>query len=71
MKMPDNYDEAREWAIARIGQRVYRCNNWCFCEVCKEIEDKGLIISDREHAIYITDCAFEMGFRYADSKEEL
>ncbi|HMZ49724.1 MAG TPA: hypothetical protein PLP28_12160 [Flavobacteriales bacterium] len=70
-KMPNDYEQAREWAMARIGQRVFRCANGCSCDVCKGIEDKGLVIMDTMHATYITDCAFEMGFRYADSKEEL
>ena len=70
-KMPDTYDEAERWARERIGKRVFRHANGCSCSVCKGIEDKGVVIFDSMHATYITDCAFEMGFRYADSKDEL
>lgn len=70
MKMPDNYDEAREWAMARIGQRVFRCANGCSCGVCKGIEDKGLVIMDRMHAAYITLGAIaEKPTRKADARK--
>jgi hypothetical protein len=70
-KMPDDYEEAQKWAAARVGQVVFRHAQTCKCEVCKNVEDKGLFIFDKTHAMYITDCAMEMGYRYADTKEEL
>lgn len=71
MKMPDTYKEAHQWATDRIGKTVYRKEDTCSCGVCQDIAEKGLVIQDQLHATYITDCAMEMNYRYADSKEEL
>lgn len=30
----------------------------------------GLTIADEDQAMYMTDCAMEMGYRYADTPEE-
>ena len=70
-KMPDTYDEAWQWSMDRVGKVVYRCPLTCKCKHCNDVVDNGLTITDVTHAEYITDCAMEIGFRYADSKEEL
>ena len=70
-RMPDNYDEAEAWARDRIGKRVYRHALSCKCDVCARVVDDGLVITDKYHAGYITDYAMELGYRYADSPEEL
>lgn len=70
-RMPDDYDMAEKWAIDRIGKRVFRGPNSCGCDTCKGVSRNGLVIMDRWHATFITDHAMEMGYRYADSIEDL
>lgn len=64
--MPDTYNEAEAWAKARIGKRVYRPDLGCTCSICRKIVAEGLLITDELQAIYATDCAMEMGYRYQD-----
>ena len=70
-RMPDNYNDAEAWAKERVGKRVYRPATTCKCEVCARVAGNGIVIASRYHASYITDYAMEMGYRYADSPEEL
>ena len=70
-RMPDTYKGALKWAKARAGKRVYRKFLTCECGVCKDVEANGIVIQDGYHASYITDHAMEIGYRYADSLEEL
>jgi|GEM_PF-7096191 len=64
--MPDTYNEAEAWAKARIGERVYRPDMGSTCSICRKIVAEGLLINDELQAIYATDCAMEMGYRYQD-----
>ena len=57
---------SKQWFIDRIGQRVYRTDASCSCEVCKKIGEVGLIISDDLHAQYLYDCQNELNLYYFD-----
>jgi hypothetical protein len=46
----------KQWFIDRIGKRIYRKNNICNCAVCLNVHEVGLIITDKDHAIYLYDC---------------
>ncbi len=46
----------KQWFIDRIGKRIYRKNNICNCPVCIKVHKEGLIITDKDHAIYLYDC---------------
>lgn len=45
--------DREQWFINRIGKRVFRETNGCPCEVCKNVTDKGLVIADKMHALYL------------------
>jgi hypothetical protein len=45
-----------QWFIDRIGKRIYRKNNICNCPTCLQVHEVGLIITDKDHAIYLYDC---------------
>ncbi len=47
---------SKQWFIDRIGKRIYRKNNICNCAVCLNVHEVGLIITDKDHAIYLYDC---------------
>lgn len=42
----------KQWFLDRIGKRVFRDANNC-CAKCKEITENGLIIQDKDHALYL------------------
>lgn len=69
-KMPDTWQEANAWAMERIGKRVYRPSFGCKCAFCTTVVNHGITIADEMQAMYMTDCAMEMGYRYYDTKEE-
>ena len=56
-----------QWFKDRIGQRVYRENNKCKCNVCVEVFERGLIIKDEIHAYYLLDCQNELELIYTDN----
>ncbi len=58
------YEDLEKWFLSKIGKRIFRDNNGCFCIVCKRIENKGFIIHDKQHAWYLTDIV-------ASAREEL
>ena len=57
-----------KWYKDRIGKRVYRTASQCQCEVCKKVEDVGLIIADELHANYLFDCQNDLDLYYFDEK---
>lgn len=68
--------ERLQWFLSKVGQRLYRNDDGCDCEVCKHILEHGLIIIDQQHASYCYDieCDFTAEgtpLRYFDSKEEV
>lgn len=46
--------EREQWFISMIGKTVWR-NNSCSCEVCQHVHKEGLLIQDRDQAIYCYD----------------
>lgn len=66
-------DQSQEWFIERIGKRIFRDDNQCPCHHCKEITITGLVIHDRQHAIYLADIAADTAaegtiLNYRDTK---
>lgn len=58
----------KQWFIDRIGERIYRHNNICKCEVCMDVFKNGLIIHSKDMAQYLYDCQNQMGLIYSDKK---
>lgn len=75
-ELEKQYQERKAWFLDRVGKLVFRNSNSCPCEICKCVEEDGLIIADRDHAIYLLDvegCSSEDPKRrvmYFDTKEE-
>jgi hypothetical protein len=64
-----------QWFIDRIGKTVYRNKTSCDCSICTKNYKNGLIIKDKDHAIYLYDCECEYNIegnplKYFDTKEE-
>jgi len=55
----------KQWFIDRIGKRIYRKNNVCNCRICVNVHEEGLIITDKQHAIFLYDCQ-ELDLFYYD-----
>lgn len=55
MTLQEKYDQRKQWFLDRVGKRVFRDKSFCDCEVCKRVEDEGLIIHDESHALYLLD----------------
>jgi hypothetical protein len=67
--------EREKWLIERIGKVVYRPDTKCTCEICKNVYLNGLIVADRDHAIYLSEMEFESTMdgtpmQYFDSRQE-
>jgi len=56
------------WFIKRINKRIFRLTKRNCCSCCKEIEENGLIIVDKNHADYLYCCQNEMDLEYSDKK---
>lgn len=59
-----------EWFNARIGKTVYRTDNGCECQTCKDVLLNGLKIADKMHADYLEMCENDLEIRYFDTIEE-
>lgn len=62
-----------QWFINRIGKRIYRNDNKCPCRHCKKTLKNGLIVGNKQHAIYLYDCqneymAEKIKLNYRDKK---
>lgn len=53
-----------QWFIDRIGEKIYRENNICECDLCIDVFKNGLIIISESHAKYLYDCQHELGLIY-------
>ena len=62
--------KSKDWFLERVGNRVYRDDNGCDCNVCKSVMIHGLIIHDEHHASYLYDVQNELNVNYYDSKKE-
>lgn len=65
-----------KWFIDRIGKRVYRNDDKCSCESCKNVYTHGLIIQDELHASYLDSIeacynAEGIPLRYFDTLDEV
>ena len=58
-----------KWFINRIGKRIYRDDNNCPCDYCKDIHLNGLIIKNELHATYLFDIQKEIGYSYYDNNK--
>jgi hypothetical protein len=58
-----------QWFLDRIGQRIYRENNFCNCEICLETWKNGLIVLDDFHARYLFDCQSEVNLVYIEKNK--
>lgn len=56
-----------KWFKDRIGKRIYRNDNECPCDYCKDICVNGLIIKNELHAQYLFDIQNEIGYIYYDN----
>ncbi len=39
--------------ISQIGKRIYRNDNGCPCNTCRQNKYEGLIVMDKQHAQYL------------------
>jgi hypothetical protein len=68
--------EREKWLIERIGKVVYRPDTKCPCEVCKHVYENGLIVADRNHALYLYDMEVmytieaKIPMQYFDTRQE-
>jgi len=72
----DALSNRRRWFLDRIGKRVFRTSLDCDCNVCQIIYKQGLIIEDRDQAIFMYDTECDVNadgdiMRYFDTKEEV
>ena len=58
-----------KWFKDRIGKRIYRYENDCPCDYCKNIHLNGLIIKNILHAQYLFDIQTEIGYSYYDNNK--
>ena len=75
MIQPRPYSEREQWFIDRIGKRVFRNKTSCKCEICGNVYEQGLTISDKNHAMYLSEMEFEYTkdgtpIKYFDTKQE-
>lgn len=67
-ELRNDYLKQQEFFIERIGKRIYRDSYGCICETCMRITNEGLIIQDKQHAMYLNDCSGEEQIKYRDEK---
>ena len=60
-----------KWFQDRIGKRVHTEIDTCKCSTCLEVAEKGLIISDKEHAEYLYDIQNELNINYVSEQRDL
>lgn len=66
------YYDRLEWFTDRIGKRVYREKNTCCdCPSCRDAYKNGVLITDYEHASYLSLIEHEGKLHYFDSREEV
>lgn len=57
-----------DWFLQRIGKRVFRNDNGCGCETCKDVSRNGIVIKSEIHAKYLQSVQGEMSLQYSDTK---
>ena len=53
--MIHEYDKRKQWFLDRVGKIVYRDKSFCDCDVCKNVQKNGVLIQDKNHALYLLD----------------
>lgn len=67
--------EREKWLIERIGKVVYRPETGCPCDMCKNVYKNGIVIADRNHALYLSDMELDYThdgtpMQYFDTRQE-
>jgi hypothetical protein len=73
--MQQKENSRQQWFLDRIGKVIYR-NNYCPCNVCEHIYLNGILLLDKDHAIYCyeNECCFTADgdpMQYFDTREEM
>lgn len=71
----EKWDEQLKWFTDRIGKVVWRNKTSCDCAVCKNVYEKGVVITSKFHANYLCDLIGDYAadgtvLEYFDTKEE-
>jgi hypothetical protein len=53
--MENLYNERKKWFLDRVGKKIYRDKIFCDCSVCKRVENEGVFVLDKNHALYLLD----------------
>jgi len=53
--MENSYNERKKWFLDRVGKKIYRDKNFCDCFVCKRVENEGVVVLDKNNALYLLD----------------
>ncbi len=69
-------NERLQFFLSRIGKRVYRNDDGCDCNICKNVTENGLIVENELHANYLYDneCDYKRDgtpLRYFDTPGEV
>lgn len=67
--------EREQWFSSRVNKRVFRSKTSCDCLMCSNVYKNGLVLSDKNHALYVaeTEAMYQMDgekVKYFDTKEE-
>lgn len=68
--------ERLQFFLDRIGQRLYRNDDGCGCDICRHILEKGILIHDEFQAQYCYDIECDLtaectSLRYFDTPEKV
>lgn len=59
----------KRFFLNRIGKRIFRDKTSCPCHTCTKNFEEGLIIGNKQHAIYLYDVQFDgEKLNYRDKK---
>lgn len=64
-----------EWLLLRVGKIVYRPQTSCPCPICRDVYEKGVLITDEWHATHLADWETlysleDIPMQYFDTREE-
>jgi hypothetical protein len=68
MEKTNGYKKREQWFLDRVGKVVFRGPVTCTCQSCIDGHVKGVLIADRDHALYLHDIENELRIRYMDNK---
>ena len=58
------------WFSQRVGKTLWRSENGCKCNICKDTYANGLKIEDELHASYLVEIEIELKCTYFDTEQE-